>query len=516
MANTVQLMGHQLREIWKHFGINEKISVFVGVFVTVVILSGLVYWSLKPSYQLLYAGMTLEDAAAAQETLQDEQIKVQLKDSGRSVYVPAKDVYRGRLLLAGEGLPKETSAGFELFEEPKFGLTDFAQKINYQRALQGELARTISLMEGISSARVMLVLPEDKLFSREDKEASSASVMLNLARGRQLSSGQIGSIRQLVSSAVLELNDSGVTITDQYGNTLAKTSGKDSDDIEMAGEQFEAQQRFEQFLTQKAQQMLDKALGPNRSIVRVTAALDFSTMEKTREIFDSENRVATSETIKSESTSKPVMAGSLDNANASVRVSDPGNLSVEQSSSTTESEEIDTRYAVPAGTERIVKNGASVEGISVSVCVAQNDEPRTSEELTNIEEMVKTAVGFVDDAGSRKDRIKVFETSFPEVETAPAYPWWQNLPVSVSSLLNGFLALLVLVAIFIISRKAISALSVEREDIGVSVANLQDVQGNQAGALQPGGAAEMSFDDVASLAEQNPKAVAAWITNVTK
>ena len=161
MANSLGLLGHQLKELWSHFGVNQKVSTVLALLVVVGMSTGILLWSSRPSYSLLYAGMDLEDAATAREKLTEERIAVQVRDSGHSLFVASGDVYRARLLLASSGLPKKTSSGFELFEQPKFGLTDFAQRVNYQRALQGELERTISSMEGIDSARVMVVLPSD-------------------------------------------------------------------------------------------------------------------------------------------------------------------------------------------------------------------------------------------------------------------------------------------------------------------------------------------------------------------
>ena len=283
MANAFSVLGKQLKDLWAHFGVNQKVSTIMGLLVTLSVIGGLLYWSARPSYRLLYSGMSLEDAATAREKIEDEQIPVLLKDSGHSVYVPAGDVYKCRLLLAAEGLPGDSSTGFEVFEEPKFGLTDFAQKVNYQRALQGELERTISAMEGVSSSRVLLVLPSEKLFDSEDKKKARASVMLNVAGNGVMEAGQVRSIKQLIGSAVAGLATSDITITDQYGRTLSKRVDTDELDIAAASEQIETRRKIEDLLTTKAQEMLDAALGPGKSIVRVSTLLDFSKREKQSE-----------------------------------------------------------------------------------------------------------------------------------------------------------------------------------------------------------------------------------------
>ena len=245
MPNALGLLLRQLKDIWSHFGVNQKVSVILALVVVGGITGGVLYWSAKPSFALLYSGMSLGDAAAAREKLADEKILVELRDSGRAIYVPAGDVYRGRLVLASAGLPKNTTAGFEMFEQPKFGLTEFAQKVNYQRALQGELERTIANVEGIQSARVMLVLPSDRLFASDAEKRASASVMLGLSGGSTLTSAQIRSIKQLVSSAVPGLSSSAVAITDQQGRLLSQRVETEENQLGSVNDQIEIQERVD-------------------------------------------------------------------------------------------------------------------------------------------------------------------------------------------------------------------------------------------------------------------------------
>jgi len=305
MENSLKVLGKQLAEIWRHFGVNQKTSVILAMLVTVAAISGLLYWSAQPSYRLVYSGLSLEDAAKAAEKLEEAKMKVKLGDSGRAIYVAQDEVYKCRLLLATEGIPKNTSAGFELFEQPKFGLTDFAQKINYQRALQGELERTISSIEGILSARVMLVMPTEKIFSSQADKKASASIMVTVAAGNSIGQAQVRSIKQLVASAVQGLSPVAIAVTDQYGHLLSQRVESDEDGIDGEGSQLEMQEKMESMLTKKAQDMLDMAIGVGKSIVKVSASLDFSKVERRKESYDAEGRVAMSETISTETTSTP-------------------------------------------------------------------------------------------------------------------------------------------------------------------------------------------------------------------
>lgn len=519
MANSIGLLGRQLKEIWSHFGINQKVSTVLALLLVAGITAGILVWSGRPSYSLLYAGMELEDAAAAREKLTEERILVEVRDSGHSLYVAANDVYRARLLLASSGLPGKSSSGFELFEQPKFGLTDFAQKVNYQRALQGELERTISAMEGIDSARVLVVLPSDRLFASDSEKKSSASIMLNIGRGTSVSQTQVRSIKQLVGSSVPGLTANAITVSDQYGRLLSKSQDDDSLESGAATDQLEVQQKYEKQLADKAQSMLDAALGKGRSVVQVSMLMDFSKIEKKTEKYDSENRVVVSEKIKSESSSSAnpnAAAGVV----ATVPVGNPNNVSVGQSENKTKSEDISTEYRVPADIEHVVQSGARVKGISVSVIVAKGGAARSSQEMDRIRDLVKSALGLVD-TSERKDAIEVAEMDFADEIKAVQPSLMDRLPVAPGVILNGIGGLLLLVFIVVMSKRISSRLTVTSEDTGIQVASLA---GGPAGSLPGAGFGsgmteegnENTLDYLTRLAEHNPKAIAAWINNVSR
>ena len=519
MPNALLLLIKQLKEIWEHFGVAQKFSIVGALVLVIALIAGLLYWSARPDYRLLYSGLSMKDAAAVQETLTDEKIPYTLKDSGRSVFVRSTDLYRTRLLLAGEGLPKEPTAGFELFEQPKFGLTDFAQQINYQRALQGELERTISAMRGIESARVMLVLPKDKLFATDEEKKASASIMLTLSGGAVLNQGQVMSISQLVSSSVPSLAPNNVTITDQYGKLLSQRASGEDSITEQADDQLMAQEKIERLLTKKAQDMLDKALGVGNSIVRINALLDFSQIERRNEKYDAEGRTVRSEVISKESSSAPAPGGGgVAGVVANVPVGSPASSTVETELSKSKKENIRTEYAVPSEVEHVIQKGARISKLSVSVCVAQGEQPRDDKQKQDIEQMVSSSVGLVDD-GKRQDVIEVTEMVFPAQPVPPGTPWWQRFPVNFSAIGRGLLAVLLVFIIFRMSRKVIASMVIRREDIGVPIQALtEEYAGMRSAAAEPeqleGPAANLQT--ISKLAEENPKAIAAWISSMSE
>jgi flagellar M-ring protein FliF len=518
MTNSISLLGMQLKEIWSHFGINQKVSTILALLLVIGITAGILTWSSAPSYSLLYSGMALEDAASAREKLTEERIPVQVRDSGHSLYVGARDVYRSRLLLASQGLPKKSSSGFELFEEPKFGLTDFAQKVNYQRALQGELERTISTMDGIESARVIVVLPSDRLFASESEKKATASIMLNVGAGG-IEQAQVRSIKQLVGCSVPGLSPSAITVSDQQGRLLSKSQDDEGLETGVASDQMEVQQKCEKLLAMKAQNLLDTALGKGRSVVQVSVLMDFSKIDKKKETLDVAGRVIVSEQIKSESSSSP-NGTAASGVVATVPVGNPSALSTGQSDSKTKSEDINTQYQVPSAMEHVVESGARVKSISVSVAVAAGDTPRTPADVTQIEELVKSALGLVTSA-DRTDSIKVAEMEFVEtaaVSRAPSI--LDRLPVAPGVIVNGVGGVLLLIVIVVMSRRISSRLSVTSEETGMQVASLAAGQAAAAGGFQAGGMGDEvpvnTLDYLTRLAEHNPKAIATWINTVSR
>ncbi len=525
MTGGFPILWRQLTDLWGHFGVQQKFSTIFALIVVIVSIGGLLFWSSRPSYRLLYANMPLEDAAKAQEKLEEKRILVQLNDSGHALYVPAADVYRSRLLLASAGLPKNNggSAGFEMFAEPKFGLTDFAQQVNYQRALQGELQNTIMAMDGITSARVLLSLPKSKLFSTEEEPHPSASVIITVPQ--PLSAEQVRSLTHLVSAGVAGMRVTDITITDQNGRLLSRgggSSGADSSDAS-AGNQMEIRAKIEEQLALKGQRMLDLALGMDaagrpRATVQVSADLDFSRTEKERETLDAEGRVVTSETISSESSTTPGGGESrVAGVTGNIPVSGAAAGASDQGGAKTKKEDINTKYQVPRSMERTHEDGARIRGLSVSVCIAADKQPRTPAAIEELKKMVGAAVGVVQ-SDTRKDSIAAVEMTFPEPPPVPRADWRETLWQA-----RGYASPLVMVgvmlsALFFLRRKAVAGLDIESSDVGMPLRNLAPGEGNLNGSMNrmPAVAHGTEMEMLTGIAEQEPKTLATWIASVNE
>lgn len=275
-------MLEQIRETWEALERRQQISL-VGL--AVLMLGGLIavgVWATRPSWVVLYSELSPQDAQQVVERLREQGVPYQLADGGSAVQVPKERLYELRIQLAGEGLPSGSTVGFELFDQSSFSTSDLQNNVNLQRALQGELERSICTLEEIATARVHLALPEERLFS-EEQEPPSASVVVGLG-GSRLASAQVAAITQLVASAVPALDAEAVTVVDTAGRVL--TGGLDGAGGVQTMAQLEATRAWEERLRGHLQSMLDSVLGANRSVVRVQATLDFQSQQIVRETLE--------------------------------------------------------------------------------------------------------------------------------------------------------------------------------------------------------------------------------------
>ncbi len=275
-------MLEQLRQTWEAMDRRQQISLAALALVVVAGLVAVGTWATRPSWAVLYSELSPQDAQAVVERLKEQGVPYRLASGGGTVQVPQERLYELRLQLAGDGLPAASAVGFELFDRTSFSTSDLQNNVNLQRALQGELERSIVTLQEITTARVHLALPEERLFS-ERQEPPSSSVVVGLGGGR-LDSGQVAAITQLVASAVPGLEPDAVTVVDTTGRVLS--GGWDASGGMQTLAQIEATRSYEESLRAHLQSMLDAVLGAQRSVVRVQAALDFQSQQVTRETLD--------------------------------------------------------------------------------------------------------------------------------------------------------------------------------------------------------------------------------------
>ncbi len=275
-------MLEQLRRTWDALDRRRQISLAALALVMVGGLTAVGMWAARPSWAVLYGELSPQAAQAVVESLQEQNVPYRLAAGGTTVQVPQERLYELRLQLAGAGLPAASAVGFELFDRTSFSTSDLQNSVNLQRALQGELERSIITLDEVASARVHLAMPEERLFS-DRQEPVSASVVVGLG-GRRLGTGRVAAITQLVAGAVPGLEPDAVTAVDTAGRVLS--GGWDGSGGLQTMAQIEATRAWEDSLRSHLQSMLDSVLGAHQSVVRVQATLDFQTQQLTRETLE--------------------------------------------------------------------------------------------------------------------------------------------------------------------------------------------------------------------------------------
>ncbi|MDL1969675.1 MAG: flagellar M-ring protein FliF [Candidatus Desulfofervidaceae bacterium] len=444
----------------KNLSLGQKIAlgIILILFLSSVVVSLL--WLHAPRYQLLYGNLNPEDAGAVINKLKEIHVSYQLKNGGRDIYVPQDKVYETRLQLASEGLPKGGQIGFEIFDRNTLGITDFVQKLNYQRALQGELARTISSLTEIKWARVHIVMPKESLFTEEAKK-TSASVLLKLNPNQILPESQIRAITYLVASSVPELHPEDVVVVDTNGHMLAGGK-KGVASGEWVGEKLKIQHQLETQLEQKVRELLERAVGPGKAIAKVSVEMDFSQIEKTQELYDPDQVV-----VRSEQQSEENAIGS-----ETTPIGVPGVFSnlpqtQKQAQNTVNTSPYQQKkinkvinYEISKTVQHITDPMGKIKRISVAVLVDgihKGDKyiPRSEEEMAKLKAIVEKAVGFSKARGDQIEVVNVpFDQSFVkeelQMEDTAAKLEKQRLWYRV--IVFAFKGLVLLVLVFVLSR----------------------------------------------------------------
>ncbi len=343
----------QIQTFLRNLSVGKRVFllIFSGIFMAGFIV--MILWSQGINYQLLYANLSQDDAASIVSKLKEMKVDYRISAGGNSIMVSSDKVYETRLQLASEGLPQGGGAGYELFDKNNFGVTEFVQKLNHQRALQGELSRTINQLAEVDKSRVHLVIPEKTLFT-EDQEEASASVFLKLNSGRKLRKEQIQGIVHLIASSVIGLQPEQITVVDLHGNILS--GGGDSSFIgQLSNSQLEFQDNFEKRLENRVETILEKVIGKERVIARVSAGLDFNQIEKTEERYDPESQVVRSQnSVQEKSTGKALVPGGVPGVMSNLPGQEKENLNMGNTSDFQKTNET-INYEINKITQRVVE-----------------------------------------------------------------------------------------------------------------------------------------------------------------
>lgn len=359
-------------------------------------------WAGKPSYAPLFTDLSASDAAAITEKLDASKTPYQLADGGATVMVPKSEVYKARLDMSAKGLPAGGSTGYALLDKQGITTSEFRQRVDYQRALEGELSRTISSIDGVTAATVRLVIPTQDLFS-EDERKPSASVLVKTAPGKTLSAGQVRAIVHLTSSSVEGLTPEQVTVADAKGTVLS-APGKDGMDLAAGDARATATRQYEDSLTQSVQDMLTKVLGPGHAAVQVRAELDFDETKKTSESYDT----STADKPINEATTKETFAGTGAPTGGILGPNSTPVASGGAGTSNYSKDEVTRNYAVGKVVEEVRTAPGTVKRLSVAVLL---DSKAKGVDTSSVEKLVSAAAG-VDSA--RGDTVAVDRMPFDQ------------------------------------------------------------------------------------------------------
>ena len=398
-----------IREAWQRMGLVQRVILLSVLLACGGAVALLVSWARTPSLALLYSSLEPEEASRIVEKVRDSGAPYELRAGGTSVYVPEEKVYALRLELAGQGLPTGDQRGYRILDEEKIGTSPFTQRLNFRRAIEGEIAKSIQVLEGVNAARVHIVRPENSLFGGQEK-ASSATVVLKLRPGWRLSPGNIGAIIHLVAGSVESLKPEDVVVVDSAANLL---SGNARDSFARGvGTFLDFKTQHEEYLAHKVEDMLTQVLGPGRATVRVSCMIDNSSATTTSEVFDPNAKVVTKEETKTKS-------GAAADAAA-------------PAGGTSKEETLSSDYAVGRTVKHEVVVAGKITSVSVAAFVdlsappapadgtaaAATTPPAPNLKAADIELIIRNALGL-----KETDAIKVIETPFRRAqpsETAAA------------------------------------------------------------------------------------------------
>lgn len=411
----------QLDAVWRRLSLPQKIITSSLIVFTVLGMAGLLIWSHKSvtkdnGYKTLYSNLDIEEAADITDALQKGGYKYKLENEGKTILVEGKYLYQIRMAMAKEGLPRKGGIGYELFDKNTIGTTDYVLKINSRRALEGEIKRTIEELDEVKSARVHIVIPEPTIFLENQKEAK-ASVVIKCKSGKELTKEQIRGISYLVSSSVEGLKPENISIVDYAGKLLSDPSGMDENTL-LSSRNMELQQNMEKYLENKVNQLLTNILGPSKAYVKISCDLDFDRVEKSLEKYNPESKV-----VRSEERIEENKKNAPDGDNNKERTL--------------------TNYEIDKTIEHIIGEIGNIKRLTISVAIDGRYEKgkdgkvnfitRSPEELHNIEEIVKNAVGY---DLARGDLITVsnikfdnemFTKEMEEINKEEKFEFWKSI-----------------------------------------------------------------------------------------
>ncbi|ADZ42216.1 TPA: flagellar basal-body MS-ring/collar protein FliF [Yersinia enterocolitica] len=533
---------------------NPKIPLLIAAAAAVAILVALMLWAKSPDYRVLYSNLNDRDGGDIVTQLTQLNIPYRFADNGGALLIPADKVHETRLRLAQQGLPKGGAVGFELLDQEKFGISQFSEQVNYQRALEGELARTIGTLGPVLNVRVHLAMPKPSLFVREQK-SPTASVTLALQPGRALDDGQINAIVYMVSSSVAGLPPANVTVVDQTGRLLTQS---DSAGRDLNAAQLKFTNEVENRFQRRIETILAPMVGSGNVHAQVTAQVDFASREQTDEEYKPNQaanqgavrsqQVSTSEqlggtnvggvpgALSNQPSATPVAPIEVPQATPAAGAGAAANAAKQTATSSNSRHDQTTNFEVDRTIRHTQQQAGMVQRLSVAVVVNYGSDKAgkpialSKDQLAQVESLTREAMGF---STVRGDTLNVVNTPFNATDDASGsnLPFWQQ-PSFFDQLLNIGRYLLILLVAWILWRKLVRPLIAKKQEADKAAASVNNIvqaaqttetakQTKEELALrkknQQRVSAEVQAQRIRELADKDPRIVALvirqWMSN---
>jgi flagellar M-ring protein FliF len=432
MAANQPTFGNQIFEMWSRLQWSQRLTIVFFAFLGIALIGSIVYFMNRVEYRPLYRDLDPEDAQAIAAKLEEEKKDFMVRGTSILVAAPENEIDKLRLEIAGSGLGRSGRIGYEIFDENQFGMTDFTEQINFQRALEGELARTVSSLSEISQARVHLVLPKDSPFAA-DREPAKASVVVRLKKGSELSKSGIAGIKGVVAGAVRGLYTHNVSIVDSEGRLLSRSveSGESAQSEIESG----IREQLEREMAGKVVSILEPLVGKGKVHANASIDLDFNTTEQTEETFNPNPPVVLSQQRIEERSSNSPIASGIPGTQSNLNESIPP-LALSSPEHVRQSEV--TNYEVNKLVRHTIQPKGTIRRLSVAVILDHNTiykededgelitttEPRTQAEMEDYRDLVLAAVGYNEERGDvvTIENVVFYSDSKPEEPQAPV-PW---------------------------------------------------------------------------------------------
>jgi flagellar M-ring protein FliF len=492
----------------------QKIQVVLGVAATVGLVWGLSVYASRIRYGVLFSNLRSDDAGPVIAALKEKRVPYRLAPGGSSIEVPIEQVDEVRMELAGDGLPRGGGVGFEIFDKPSFGVSDFVQNLNYRRALERELGRTIQGLDVVDSARVHLALPTQSVFADERREPS-ASVVLRLRSGRGLTPNQVGAITHLVASGVEGLDPSRVSVLSGDGRMLSEGGGEQAGDA-LSATQMEAKRGLETGIESTLVTILEPVVGKGRVRASATVELNMARVQKVEESYDPDSAVVRSEQktkTRRQEGGNGGIPGTASNLPTGTPAAAAGASAGDESQSSTTNFEIGkvvSTIAQPAG-QLVRQSVAVVVDNATPAEKGAKALPRSEEEMHKITDLVRAAAGIDEKRG---DVLIVANSPFDaaasiaadlEADSADRWHFWIQLARYAA------LPIAALLLIFLVIRPAIGAVRSVKAPAalggGGAPPTVAELQASLGGALPSGGGSKLR-QKLMEAASSDPEAAA--------